>query len=259
MRIVAIGDLHCGHRAGLTPPQWWVSEEGYPKTHAWQKESWERYTELIEAQFRRGPVDLLIANGDLIDGRGEKSGSTELITTNRVDQTDMAIACIDRWRARNVAITFGTAYHTGKSEDWEQRVAEHVGGYIADRHQLDCEGVVFDVRHHVGSSGIPHGRHTAASREAMWNKLLAAEGTESKANVIIRSHVHYHSYCGGPEWLAMTLPALQGAGSKYGKRRCTGRVDWGITWFEVNNGEVERWKAETIQMESQKIKKTVVL
>ena len=206
----------------------------------------------MDAQAKRGPVDLLLANGDLIDGRGERSGSSELIATDRVEQTDMAIECLRKWNAKHVLLTYGTAYHTGKIEDWEDRVAERLGAgaEIAGKQQVDVGGVVFNARHHIGSSAIPHGRATASARESLWNRLLAAEGQEAKADIILRSHVHYHSFCGGPGWLAMTLPALQGAGSKYG-RRCTGAVHWGITWFETENGELKRWKAETRTLKCQ--------
>ena len=45
------------------------------------------------------PVHLLLVGGDCIDGRGEKSGSTELITVNRNEQCQMAAECIRVWRA----------------------------------------------------------------------------------------------------------------------------------------------------------------
>ena len=197
MYVVAIGDLHCGHKVGLTPPAWWVSEERYPNVYKWQRESWEAYTKMIDEQVKRGRVDVLIANGDLIDGRGERSGSSELIVTDRCEQTDMAIECLRKWNAATVLLTYGTAYHTGKIEDWEDRVAEQLGADIAGRHQVDVGGVTFDARHHVGSSSIPHGRQTAVSRERLWNSILSGEDQESRADVILRSHVHYHSFAGG--------------------------------------------------------------
>ena len=79
------------------------------------------------------------------------------------------------------------------------------------------------------------------------NGLWAARGEYPLADVIIRSHVHYHNFCGGSDWLAMTTPALQGYGSKYGARRCTGLVDVGMVHFDIWSKERWEWKAEILR------------
>ena len=77
-RIAVISDLHCGHVVGLTPPRW-QSAVGLvgEKIAAMQKTLWDLYTEEMDAIK---PIDVLIVNGDCIDGKGKRSGSTELIT-----------------------------------------------------------------------------------------------------------------------------------------------------------------------------------
>ena len=50
----------------------------------------------------------------------------------------------------------------------------------------------------------------------------------------------------------MTLPALQGLGSKYGARQCSGVVDFGFVWMEINKGKIINWDAEIIELESHK-------
>jgi hypothetical protein len=51
-------------------------------------------------------------------------------------------------------------------------------------------------------------------------------------------------------------PALQGAGTKYGGRRCYGRVDFGVTVFDILPGENLqdrlRWSWKTVFVQSQK-------
>ena len=62
-RIVMIGDPHCGHRAGLTPPNWRFREGS--SEHVWQKftkvqrESWSRYAKIIKALR---PITCLVVN-----------------------------------------------------------------------------------------------------------------------------------------------------------------------------------------------------
>ena len=75
-RVVALGDFHCGHRVGLTPPdfQWHAPDSA---AHIWKKytdiqdEAWGWYIGKVKALR---PVDVLLVSGDCIDGRGERSG-----------------------------------------------------------------------------------------------------------------------------------------------------------------------------------------
>jgi hypothetical protein len=242
MRILVISDLHCGHRAGLTPPRWQIKPSG-PERH-WtkrekfsviQKESWEWYSRNVKAS---GPYGLIVCNGDAIDGRGERSGGTELIATDLEEQCDMAEVCIQQAMSRGtkLVMTYGTAYHTGQLEDWENRIASNLKAEKIGSHEwIETHGKVFDFKHHIGSSGIPHGRHTAVSKDRLWNLLWAARSQQPNADVLIRSHVHYFQYCGDSTMgLRMTTPALQTMGSKYGSRRCSGVVDFGFIVFDVD-------------------------
>lgn len=254
-RVVAIGDMHCGHRAGIAPPPWHVAEERWPKVSALQREMWQRYTALARKIQRARPVHAVILNGDLIDGRGERSGGTELLTTDRQEQCDMAVHVARQWRPRAGFVqTYGTPYHTGQCEDYERYIAEDLGSEIHSHVWPEVGGVVFDVKHEVGSSGIPHGRSTALGRANLWNMLWAEHDRQPRGQVLLRSHVHYHQYTGGPGWLAMTLPALQAAATKYGARRCEGLVHWGVTWFDIDTKakEIVEWKSETVILQAEK-------
>ena len=219
-----------------------------PGRDAWgkvQSELWGAYTDIVESIGP--PVDVLLANGDLIDGRGEASGGTELITSNVNAQIEMAIDALKVWEARNVIISYGTPYHTGRENDVEKLIALYLTaeGSKAEIHShpfVEVDGVIFDMKHKVGRSSIPHGRGTPLAKEWLWNLLWAERGEQPKADVLIRSHVHYFVALAGPDWLAMILPALQAAGSKYGARQCSNTVDWGLVEFAVDGGEFS-WKA----------------
>jgi len=245
-RIVALGDLHAGHRAGLTPPAW--------QTHKWrklQRELWGAYEEIVE---RIGPpIDLLIANGDLIDGRGERSGGTELITSDLNAQVEMAVEALKVWEAKKIVISYGTSYHVGRLVDFEQQIAWLLGAEIHSHPFIKVEDVVFDVKHKVGRSSIPHGRGTPLARERLWNVLWAEREAQPKADILLRSHTHYFTYIGEADWLAMILPALQAAKTKYGARECSNTVDWGLVEFRVEGGAFT-WKAHIKRLKTTKTK-----
>lgn len=244
-RVLVVSDLHCGHKAGLLPP-WHVIRDGYEAedSHmvAMQDELWGNWKQNLREY---GPFDVCIVNGDCIEGRAEKSGGTELVTTEQLKQVKLANYCLERVDAEKFYFTYGTGYHASHAgEDYEKLIADNFDAPIKAKLWLDIEGVVFDVKHHIASSALPYSRHTAVSRERI-QSMLWAEAGEPRGNVFIRSHVHYFNYCGGIEgdrsWLAMTTPALQAANTKYGGRRCSGVVDWGMVVFDVKDGAIERW------------------
>lgn len=248
-RVGIFSDLHSGHRAGLTPAGYqWTPETDdpiYNKFALAQSDMWGRFTSDLERVRAEKPIDIAIINGDSIDGKGTRSGGTELITSDRENQSLMAARCIKEIGAPTVLMTYGTPYHVGVEEDWERSVAEKVGALKIESHGLyEIEGVVLDVRHFISSSIIPHGRFTALARENLWASIWADRYPGSKPDIIVRSHVHYYGYCGDAEWLGMTTPALQGMGSKFGSRVCSGKVDFGFVIIDISHGEY-RWKAYT--------------
>ena len=252
-RIAIISDLHCGHVAGLTPPgdKWYGGGKLADKTRPLRQELWKWFKSRVKAN---GPYDIVFANGDLIDGRGERSGGTELISQNRFDQVDMAIRVIQQFHAKKHVITRGTPYHTGNIEDFEDAIAKGlVGSKIGDHVFPEVNGLVFDLKHKVGGSSVPHGRHTAVSKERLWNMLWAEHDQQPKGDVIIRSHVHYHSGAFGTDWLAMTTPALQAAQTKFGARQCSGTVDFGFLVFDIKSNGEYKWHAETIRPSGTKV------
>jgi len=259
-RGIIISDPHCGHLCGLTPPAYQIKTRkgGTTKRNKWaklQEELWAAYADMLK---KYGPFDFGLSGGDTLDGKGERSGGSECVTTDREEQVDMGVDVHNQVRLNaNKGFewvgVYGTAYHTGNEEDWENILAQRAGFKKIGSHEwVNVNGCVFDLKHHIGSSSIPHGRHTAIARDRLWNVMWAERNLTPKASVILRGHVHYHSFCGGPGWVAITMPALQGMGTKYGSRRCSGLVDWGIIVVDVDTDGSFDWHAETVQIQAQK-------
>lgn len=239
-RVLVISDFHCGHEVGLTPPKW---NPEYAADHMTQYRAymWKQFATAVQALK---PIDVLVCNGDLVDGRSEKTGGLELIVLDRALQAKMAVEVIKFCEAKKVFVTRGTDYHVGKEESWENLVANDLGAErIGDVINLDVEGLMFNFRHHIGGSQTPIGRTTPLARELVWNALWAQHKGFPQADVIVRSHVHYHSFAGFPGCLAITTPALQGYGTRYGERRLSGLIDFGFVYFDIANREEWSWKA----------------
>ena len=251
-RVLVVSDFHCGHLVGLTPPGFDADRE--PQRHRefydMRRTIWRWFKRTVS---RLSPIDILIVNGDAIDGKGPASGGTEQLYMDRKDQSDMATSIIKTIDAKKIVMSYGTPYHSGKDEDWEDIVAYNVGAEkIGGEDVIDVSGLVINYRHHVGRSTIPHGRFTPIAKEMLWNLLWAERGEYPKADVLIRSHVHYHVAAQTSEWLAMTTPALQGYGTKYGGRRMSGTVDIGVVVFDVTSRGEYTWNPVILRLNEQR-------
>ncbi len=231
-RVLCTADWHCGHQVGLTHPKYSVSvdDERQAKYERVRREVWKYFAEIVE---RYRPIDILILNGDALEGKGVRSGGTELISTDRKVQCTIAKMAIDFIKAPLIRMTYGTPCHTGTEEDWEDIIAEAVGAKIGSHEWFEINGIMFDLKHKIGSSSIPHGRLTPLAREILWNQLWHLRGKAPRANVLIRSHTHYFEETNHDGCKAFITPCLQGFGSKFGARECSGTVDIGVLFFDV--------------------------
>ena len=230
-RVLFIADPHCGHVTGLTPTAW----QFHPVFKDYQAKMWAFFMASLKSI---GKVDHLVFNGDLTEGKGDKNGGHEVFISNMLEQAELAVAIGKVVNPKHVAVMKGTPYHVkGKDgTDYEQIVADKLGGELLDSAKFQINNTIFNVRHKISRSSIPHGQNTPIARARLWDVLWSDWLDEPKSHVIIRSHVHYHAYCGGPGWLGMTLPSLQGK-TEYGAVQCEGIVHFGLVWFDVDDGE----------------------
>lgn len=258
-RVVAIADMHCGHRAGLTPPEWQLNPEN-PDDEKWlaiQSEQWKWYKRTI-AKLK--PIDLLLVLGDCVDGKSLKADSRDTIRRKRREQVEMAMTCIDLADAKYISMVYGTRYHVA---DWEDDLCSALGekATIGAHEWPEINGVVFDIKHKVGSShAAEHTRLTSIMREQQWNSLWAESGRQPKGDILLRAHVHYHRagkrMIGDRAVWAIICPALQGVGSEFGGEQCSGTVDFGLLQFDVApNGDVG-WREHVTVLDSHYAKVT---
>jgi len=237
-RIAVIADFHSGHLVGLTYPDFERRAQPNPGTklhdcQRFRRAMWRYYSEKVE---ELKPIELLIVNGDCIDGKGSRSGGTELLFSDRGEQASCAAALINMWNAPMVLMSYGTPYHVGADEDWEDEVFKEVqtkDKKIGGHDWVAVNGLTFSYRHFLGSSSVPYGRFTSLAKERTWEMEWAKRNEYPLGDVLLRSHVHYFKHAGDADWLGIITPALQGYGSKYGARKMSGTVDFGLVHFDV--------------------------
>lgn len=243
-RLLIMSDGHSGQQVGLTHPDFdAIPSSPGPKRDLYniRRRGWKFFADTVD-ELR--PIDVLLYNGDAIDGKGKRSGGTELLTSDRSEQVSMAVAAIEYVQAKTVVMSYGTPYHTGDLEDWEDEIAksEKVKARKIGGHDwIDVNGLIFDYKHFIPSSSVPYGRQTQLSKEHVWNVLWSEHGEYPKSDVIIRSHVHYFTAVVEHDWMGVITPALQFKGTKFGSRKMSGVVHYGLVWFDVENGENFTW------------------
>jgi hypothetical protein len=247
-RVFVGTDIHGGHRVGLTHPQFEKISAG-DKYYKIRRELWDYFAMSVKAA---GPFDIALWVGDMTDGKGQASGASELFESSWSGQRDIARAVVEEVGAKQNVMVFGTPYHTGKDTDHERTLARELGTTIRSQEWVDINGTIFDMKHKVGGSTIPHGRQSAIAKEHLWNQMWAEHDEQPKSDVILRGHVHFYAFAGGNDWLGMTLPALQGQGSKYGARQCSGIVDFGFIVFDCFPNGGFTWTPHILRAVSQK-------
>lgn len=241
--LVVLSDGHAGHMFGLCSPEFQLQPSEcslsrfHEKAYEWQTHTWGWFASAIK---RLGPIDHLVYNGDAIEGKGYRSGATELLTADRNAQVNIAKAVIDFCAPAAVTIVRGTPSHTGEEEDWEDVLAEKLGVRAEDHAWLTYGPTTFDIKHHIGSSSVPGGVPPSLTRDAVWNLLWAEKQLQPRANVIIRSHLHKHVYVGDEDSLAIVTPALQGW-TKYGAKRMSKTITYGFVSFNVHENGDYTW------------------
>lgn len=251
-RILVISDTHCGSCVGLTHPKWQLHPDNFVELRAML---WDWYCNKIDLYK---PYDVLIFNGDAIDGKSEKVGGTDIIESDRTVQVEMAVECIKQANPKQVHVIAGTPYHTGVDEDWEKLIAQKVDGQFHSKGYFNVYGVELNFKHFISDSSIPHGRLTPLAKEILWNRQWYLEGVEPKARILVRSHVHHFEQIEHDDCLGFITPSLQGLGTKYGSRRCSGIIHFGFIVFNIyDNGEIT-WKCEKIEGKTQKAQSIIL-
>lgn len=221
-RVLVLSDLHCGHNLGLTHPDYFNHFKEI------QQVGWDFYSKNIK---KLGKIDLLICNGDMTEGPGRK-GTREHITSDMKEQQEMAIACIEQVPAKKIVFLRGTPFHSTNDMEYEDAIAKYFKSEIHDSRKINVNNCILHARHTTGRSGTAYSSITSLQRSAVVQMLNDIESDSIKADIFIRSHIHNYNYVDRELFSAVTTPALQFAGSSYG-RTCTGQYSYGFVFFDI--------------------------
>ena len=270
--VVALADMHSGHKLGFCHPDtilWDEDQEGNPVARSVSLGKFQEFTyEYVTQQvlpgivaFADGAPLVLVHDGDLTHG---VVFMPELCANTFDDQTQIAFWNLKPWmELPNVVVArlvTGTDVHTfdGSSEAVVTRLlrAEYPGIDVrtVNHMLLDVGGATFDIAHHGPSPSIrmwlEGNQLRYYLRDIMLNELNAGRRPPS---VVVRAHYHQwipHEalsiYSGGElhQSIAILLPSLCGLTS-HGRKvtRSMNTITLGCMAIEVIDGKIGRIQA----------------
>ncbi len=197
--IGIIADLHCGSKWGLFPPEWIAtkSPSNIIQANIAQKYLWEWWLWTAHAWREKlgGDLDLLIVNGDVMEGKQPKDKSTGLVTADLNEQADIAAQCLDAFcsilHPRVKLRTAGSKYH--EAPDNPIPALDEKLGFKCDvEFKIELpDGRCMQVQHDPGSTGAIY-KGTIVDRTILWSNIAENLNKVPSIGIIVRSHLHYY-------------------------------------------------------------------
>jgi predicted phosphodiesterase len=187
-RVLIIGDTHIGSDVALSPEELILKSNNRILANEIQLAILQEYYDMIDDV---GTVDLLILNGDLVEGTnyyGEGAGCT---TTSMSAQDKVAIDLLSQIKFRKVVGCVGTKYHGKCNPNHDQTVIEGLGGVCMDEISMNIEQTRIYANHRTPVRMTQwESRPQSIAKDMLLNELNAMDF--GHYDIICKSHVHYY-------------------------------------------------------------------
>lgn len=198
--ITVISDLHFGSSIGMCSEEMLLPDGGSYKPSKYQREilrAFHRFFDYSSAVSERAEKRVLVINGDLVDGNHHNTVS---LSSNNVEVQEAEAVKVLAPIAKQFDLVYvirGTEAHTQPGAQSDERIAKAIGAVRDDAGQysrwqlwLDCDGVVFNIAHHIGTTSSAAYESSAVNREMTAAIVEAGQWGQRIPDVIIRSHRH---------------------------------------------------------------------
>jgi len=247
--VFVYSDIHVGSKVAVCSesPEI-IDAENYTPNPA-QKALFKGWREIIDS-YKTKP-DILVINGESIDGSNPKSMGSGVWSTDLKDQINDFKKLLNYIpKPKQIYFVRGSGYHvqTGGATNIDEIVASEVNaqkyrtyagsGYTDYEANIEVNGKIFNFTHHVGFAEWEQYRTTALARE-----LVKLHFEHSKrghhTDIAVRSHVHYYVEVRFKHTIGVTSPAWKFPDSFMYRRGIPTTSDIGCIEFVIeSNGEV---------------------
>jgi hypothetical protein len=211
-KILVLNDLHVGSSFGLLPPTFTDLMGNFHSQNAGQKYLWERYIATLN-RIQPQKIDVVVLNGDIIDGRQPKEKGGPLTLHRYPDQREACIKVLAEVKKRFPEAQYfwisGTPYHEIEDEVFQ----------VANRVINKPQTVQRTLKLGIGNATVQFHHETAFTsaqtkggsleREIINGYLAEAQNGWDTVHCEVRAHCHYFAYVGRKDRLAIVCPAWQ--------------------------------------------------
>lgn len=183
IKIVVIGDLHCGHKVGLNENIITPKHPLYNPYLPWCYNTYLNFT-----KENKNP-DLLVVLGDPCDGSATKNKGKELLFTDVDEQASMAARLIKKFKAKKTIIIVGSGYHEGHGQSLSKQLSKELINATFKEYQytLKIGNEIINFRHDAGLT-------YASLLKEMENYAVAYSTNNYKHKPTINVRAHGHRY-----------------------------------------------------------------
>ena len=213
--ILVVSDMHVGSATSICSLEPQITELGTVhlpnKLQLALNEAWYNCIDDLEQK-----PTLLVVNGEPCDGANKKQVGQQSWTTNVYDQLEDASKLLKEIPYENLIFVRGSTYHVQiDGTNFEEIIARQMGAQkykayggegLTDYFAIiEMYGKIFNFTHPIGFNKWAAYRTTALAREMAG--MVFEKDKLGRADVIIRSHVHYFVHVQFTHTHGFTTPA----------------------------------------------------
>ncbi|OQA51500.1 MAG: Calcineurin-like phosphoesterase [Bacteroidetes bacterium ADurb.Bin302] len=250
-KVLVLSDIHVGSNVGPFFPEYADPNTGNAYTaNTVQQYLYEQWIKMVDAV---GAVDMVIVNGDTIDGCNPAEDGVGEITTSLMTQCEVAAKLLKMIDCNKFIFTAGSRYHIQDNINCDQLVCKFIDGqWINTNGFINIERIKLHARHFQPYSSVPYGRCTSQRKEAF---ILSSQGL--KVDIYIRSHTHQYYYSGNSNDLTISTPCWKGL-DDFMNRRSHEIPDNGYVVINVDDADYD-WEPYIFNIPLQMYTPTLVI
>ena len=237
--MIAIGDTHLGSDGAIMPLEvnsedWCEGRNRRYFPNQIQKDIYKRWEMMVEDAPR---PDILVMNGDLVEGKNYKENGVGCWTTDSMLQARALAELVGMMKPRKIIATSGSPYHSDSNPNVDKLATEMCGGtFMGGYANININGKRIYAQHKVSVSKSSWQYRSTPLGRAL---VLAAlnEDDMGHYDIVLKSHAHYFCYCGFSNSLGMILPGWKSTDNFLNTNIEFGNSALGYVRFDFADGD----------------------